>query len=138
MILFFLMTISLFLNSCNCVEYGCKTCEGPIPDSDFRDWKYTRYSQCEGQFIKKLYRFSAGYFDVFDECEKHRRCGCIDTCNGLAWRLYEGTNTSARHPPWWSKLCTTKPMPMCHWLTCHTWTYKKFEKEKNCGRRNCP
>jgi len=134
MILIFLITISLFLNSCNSRRIG------PIPDSSDTDWNYTRLSECKGRIINVLDSdfLSDGYLDVFDVCEKHRRCGCIETCNGVFWVIAEGTNTSARHPPWWSKLCTTKPMPMCHWQTCHTWTYKNFEKEKNCGRRNCP
>ena len=90
------------------------------------DWNYTRLSNCDGRIINVLDSdfLSDGYLDVFDVCEKHRRCGCIETCNGVFWVIAEGTNTSARHPPWWSKLCTTKPMPMCHWQTCHTWVSK--------------
>merc|ERR1712136_143305 len=121
-ILIFLITISLFLNSCNSRR------DGHIPHDEFTsDWNYTLKSQCDGRIIEILDSdfLSDGYLDVFDECEKHRRCGCIETNDGVYWDLVEGTNTSAWQRKWWQT------------LAYHTWTYKNFEKEKNCGRRNC-
>ena len=124
------------------------------------DWNYTLHSQCAGRIIKILDSdfLSDGYLDVFDECEKHRRCGCIETSDGVYWDLVEGTNTfyykrkwcpgvTCQYNTWVSKWITFssrnfkyKHKCMNKYLTYFEsfQTYKNFEKEKNCGRRNCP
>ena len=80
------------------------------------DWNYTLHSQCDGRIIKIIdsYFLSDGYLDVFDECEKHRRCGCIETSDGVYWDLVEGTNTFYYKRKW------------CHGVLCayHTWVSK--------------
>ena len=54
-------------------------------------------SGCSGRVIARINKRQGTYDVAFDECNKNRRCGCIDTCysdySGQWWKIHEGFTT---------------------------------------------
>jgi len=78
-------------------------------------------SRCAGRIMRMIEQRNLGYREAFNECEKYKPCGCVSTCEGEFWRLYEETyggpstdDSTDYHP------------------NCQTWVYKC----RGCGGRH--